>query len=96
MFSEIPGKNGLLQSLNLVALCCALPQDYLSDPPYPAPWGLGCLGMKKRLGAIPLLLADALEVRYTPVQEVYFSDTCTIPYENKQKRVSMTPSANRS
>ena len=47
-------------------------------------------------GAIPLVLACALEVRYPP-QEGYLSDTCAIPYENKAKRVrEISPSAIQS
>ena len=40
-----------------------------------------------RLGAIPLALACALEVRYPLIQEGYLSDTSAIPHENKAKRV---------
>ena len=64
------------------SVCC---ETTLAILLYPTIWGFGRHSVK-RLGAIPLLLACELEVRY-PFEKGVHSATCVIPHESKEKRV---------
>ena len=75
----------------LVAPCCAIPRDYLSDTPYCALWGFWCLNMARWV-RYPLPLSERFPIGEhakwrcdTPPQKGYLSDTGAIPYENKAK-----------
>ena len=72
------------QGITLVAPCCALLRDYLSNTPHSAVWSFGCVNVN-RLDAITLPLACALEVRCPRAQEVSQRCMRKIPHESKDE-----------
>ena len=88
------------QVIPLVAPYCAIPRDYLSDTPLLLRAMGFLVSQHGQTGAIPpppfasvSPLTEHTKWRCdTPPQKGYLSDTCAIPYENKQMG-SIPPSA---
>ena len=87
-----PRRKVALSRNRLVAPYCAIPRDYLSDTPLLRAMGF-LVSQHGQLGAIPpppflSISPPGKHAKWRcdipPPQQGYLSDTCAIPYENKQ------------